>query len=167
MIIARTLTTPNLVVLNSKHRHDYVFINENEHHYMLDGGCLSGYYRSSGTENGGVIKEYTEWDNIEEIREVFHWGVNYDKDSKRLVLSPEETKEWLKTKIAKYIRESDPIQYQEIIEGIRFIPRDAEYKLLKDLGDDHLDALFGYSKLDWQKILWIKEKLHRAEEEYE
>jgi hypothetical protein len=38
---------------------------------------------------------------------------------------------------------------------------------LKDLDDDHLDVLFDYSKLDWQKILWIKEKLYRAEQEYE
>lgn len=129
MIVARTLTTPAGMVLNSKHRHDYNFIIEDGHAFMLDGGCFSGYYRSSGVEHGGIIKEYKLWDSIEEIREVFHWGKSTD-------------------------------QYGNILPHIEWVK-------LKDLGDDHLDALFNYSKLDWQKILWLKEKLYRAEQEYE
>lgn len=48
----------------------------------------------------------------------------------------------------------------------KLLPK-TKWTLLKDLENDHLDALFEYSKLDWQKILWIKEKLYRAEQEYE
>lgn len=120
---------PDGVTLNSKHRHDYVTHVYNNKYYALDGGVGNGYYRSAGTEHGGIIKEYTINDSIEELREVFHWGVNLTKDKELLP----ETK----------------------------------WTLLKDLEDEHLDALFDYSKLDWQKILWLKEKLFRVEQEYD
>lgn len=73
--------------LFSLYTHDYrTWEDEEGNFYMIDGG--SDYTRYSHPDMGelgiDVIKEDTIDSVIEDLREQFTWGKNYDKDGKRL-----------------------------------------------------------------------------------
>lgn len=75
--------------LFSFHRHDYKTWESPEGEYfMCDGGFID-YYRYSHPDMGNIkeedfIKEDTINNLIEDIREQFRWGQNYDKNKKLL-----------------------------------------------------------------------------------
>lgn len=81
-MVGNRLLTPDGTILQSRHRHDMAsHLDKNGNMYMIDGGCE--YIRSS--YNGDEVYLTTfSCDPIKEIREVFHWGNNYDKDMNRI-----------------------------------------------------------------------------------
>lgn len=123
--------------LFSFYTHDYKDNEDNEGNYvMIDGGF--DYYRYSGELKEDEIK-----DLMSDIREQFTWGQNYDENNKRIYLSKAEVKLWLASKEGKDFKKEEPIQYDEIKKGKRFIPK-TEYVLLKDLTTSHISGILRY-----------------------
>lgn len=81
-IVYNALQTPDGTIIQSKHRHDYVtYLDKNGKEYMIDGG--TDYVRSSANGDEKYITLHAT-SPIEEIREFFKWGRNYDADNNRL-----------------------------------------------------------------------------------
>lgn len=70
--------------LFSFHQHDFQTKTIDDKFYMLDGGLsagIGGYFR---TGDSGKMEEAEIKEIIEDIRNSFTWGKNYDKDNNRL-----------------------------------------------------------------------------------
>jgi hypothetical protein len=83
-IVASYLITPKGTMLHSKHRHDYVTLEEDGHFFMIDGGNeYVRYSKPEGLEGADLFTVHSD-DKHEIIREFMKWGKNYDKDMNRL-----------------------------------------------------------------------------------
>ena len=81
-LIQNKWQTPDGTILISKHRHDYVeYTDKNGDYYMIDGG--NDYVRKS--VNKKEMKDLCIYSNGSfETDRFLLWGVNYDKNMKRL-----------------------------------------------------------------------------------
>jgi hypothetical protein len=81
-LIQNKWQTPDGTILISKHRHDYVeYTDKNGDYYMIDGG--NDYVRKS--VNKKEMKNLCIYsDGSFETDRFLLWGVNYDKNMKRL-----------------------------------------------------------------------------------
>jgi hypothetical protein len=82
-LIQNKWQTPDGTILISKHRHDYVeYTDKNGDYYMIDGG--NDYVRKS--VNKEEMKNLCIYsDGSFETDRFLLWGVNYDKNMKRLL----------------------------------------------------------------------------------
>jgi hypothetical protein len=81
-LIQNKWQTPDGTILISKHRHDYVeYTDKNGEYYMVDGG--NHYIRKS--VNKKKMKDLCIYsDGSFETDRFLLWGINYDKNMKRL-----------------------------------------------------------------------------------
>ena len=82
-ILLNSIQTPDGTILVSRNVHDYVsYTDKNGQHYSVDGGS---FYLKRGYD----VMDYTELSIFDDgshttRRETIEWGVNYDKNMKRL-----------------------------------------------------------------------------------
>jgi len=79
--------TPNGTILQSRHGHDYVSVEEDGQLYAVDGGL--NYSRVVGDFSNMKDLCVYDTDSIEQIRQEFEWGsygVNGDEQLKRIKL---------------------------------------------------------------------------------
>lgn len=119
-------------------RHDYKEITIDDKFYMLDGGM--DYIRHSG----GILEERDVKEVIEEIRNVFKWGRNYDENGNRLLSTKKETKAWCKSKEGLKYKEMFLLSWNDYNKGIKQFPKPTEYILLKQLTSSHICGILSY-----------------------
>lgn len=82
-IIYNAIQTPDGTILISKHGHDMVmYTDKNGKQYGVDGG--QNYLRRLGDVNDCKELSVVDDGKHETRRQYLRWGVNYDKDMKRL-----------------------------------------------------------------------------------
>lgn len=140
--------------LFSFNRHDYkTYTDKDGNFMMIDGGFE--YTRFSVDHINSFLKKDEIENLISDIRNEFEWGQNYDKDNNRLVLSKEETKEWLNSTEGKEFKKNNPIDYVKYKNGEELIPAPTKFVLLKDLNYNHIVKILIY----FTEILTENEKI--------
>lgn len=124
--------------LFSFYRHDYqVWEDSEKNHYMIDGG-ISSDPSSYGRYSRPNIKDGLQEDEIsnliQDIREQFTWGKNYDKDKNRLPKTKYALLKNLETGhifgILKYFTEKLDIQENILVDINTDKPIEISWKII-------------------------------------